>query len=175
MAEVDQFSEQQIAEIFSNGAVGIDLGTTYSAVAAITEAGRVEVLTNAEGALTTPSIVLFDESGETIVGEQARRLARGQPTAVIECAKRFMGDRTANRGSSAATRTHRRRSPRLSSEGSSKDASERLGREVKSAVITVPAWFNDDARQATKRAAEHVGLNVLGILSEPKPRRSRMR
>lgn len=160
------FSKEQVRQIFESGAVGIDLGTTYSAVAAINNAGQVEILSNAEGALITPSVVLFDEDGTTVVGEQAKRIGQGQSHRVVECAKRLMGQKNME---------YEIAGKRYSPEGISaillgkliKDASERLGRQVKSAVITVPAWFNDDARQATLRAGKASGLNVLGILSEP--------
>ncbi len=160
------FSKEQVRQIFESGAVGIDLGTTYSAVAAINNAGQVEILTNAEGALITPSVVLFDEDGTTVVGEQAKRIGQGQSHRVVECAKRLMGQKNME---------YEIAGKRYSPEGISaillgkliKDASERLGRQVRSAVITVPAWFNDDARQATLRAGKASGLNVLGILSEP--------
>ena len=162
----DQFSEKELGEIFRAGAVGIDLGTTYSAVAAISDAGRVEILVNSDGALTTPSVVLFDAEGDTLVGDQAKNVGQGQAERVVECVKRVMGDPEIAYEIAGQTYTP---------EGISaiilgklvKDASERLGREVKSAVITVPAWFNDDARQATLRAGQAAGLHVLGILSEP--------
>ncbi|MFH1676749.1 MAG: Hsp70 family protein, partial [bacterium] len=138
----DEVTKEQIDEIFSGGAVGIDLGTTYSAVSAVNDAGRVEVLTNFEGALTTPSIVLFDEDGGTIVGDQARQIGQGQARNVVECVKRAMGNSDMKYDILGTT---------YSPEGISaiilgkliRDASERLGRPVKSAVITTPAWFND--------------------------------
>ena len=166
MAFADQFTADQIEEIFKHGAVGIDLGTTYSAVAAISDAGQVEVLTNSEGSLITPSVVLFDEDSSIIVGEQAKMVGQGMGDRVVECAKRVMGNPDIQYEIDGQVYTP---------EGISaiilgkliKDASERLSREIKSAVITVPAWFNDDARQATSRAGQAAGLNVLGILSEP--------
>ena len=164
----DEITKEQIDEIFSGGAVGIDLGTTYSAVATINEAGRPEVLTNFEGALTTPSIVLFDESGETIVGERARDLGQGQASNVVECVKRAM---------LTPQMEYNIKGKKFTPVGISsiilskliKDASERLGKDrpVKSAVITTPAWFNNEARAATREAGEKAGLVVLGILSEP--------
>jgi len=166
MAYTDQFAAEQIKEILKNGAVGIDLGTTYSAVAAISDVGTVEVLSNSEGDLTTPSVVLFDEDGTTIVGEQAKQTGQGQADRVVECAKRamctpgFEYDIAGQKYTPIGIST-------LILNKLAKDASERLGRDVKSAVITVPAWFNDDARQATRKAGELAGLTVLGILSEP--------
>lgn len=167
MAGASQFTRDELKDIFASASVGIDLGTTYSAVAVISDtSGLPDVLTNAEGSLTTPSVVLFDEDGTTIVGEEAKNVGQAQSDRVIECVKRFMGNPETQYEIDGKVFTP---------EGISaiilgklvRDASERLGRQVKSAAITVPAWFNDDARQATARAGRAAGLHVLGILSEP--------
>lgn len=166
MVYADQYTSEQAEEILANGAVGIDLGTTYSAVASITDSGSVEVLSNADGQLTTPSVVLFDEDGTTIVGEQAKEVGQGQAEGVVDCAKRAMGipDFEYRVGGQIYTPIG---ISAIILNKLVKDAAERLGREVKSAVITVPAWFNDHARQATLQAGQLAKLNVLGILSEP--------
>ena len=167
MAGTSQFTRDELEEIFAHASVGIDLGTTYSAVAVISDTGGVpDVLTNSDGSLTTPSVVLFDEDGATIVGEEAKNVGQGQSDRVIECVKRFMGNPETK---------YEIDGKEFTPEGISaiilgkliRDASERLGRQVKSAAVTVPAWFNDDARQATARAGKAAGLHVLGILSEP--------
>ena len=161
-----EFTSEEVIEILSNGAVGIDLGTTYSAVAAINEAGSVEVLLNFEGTLTTPSIVLFDEDGSTIVGEMARNLGQGQARNVVERVNRFMVNPEIKYNI-----LDKEYSPEVISaiilKKLIRDASERIGRFVKSAVIATPAWFNSEARAATCRAGQIAGLNVLGLLSEP--------
>ena len=166
MAFSDQFSQEQIQEVLESGAVGIDLGTTYSAVAAISEAGIVEVITNSDGRTTTPSVVLFDEDGSTLVGEQAKVLGQGQPDRVVECAKRAMGMEGFEYEISGQIYTPIGISAIILKKLVA-DASERLRREVKSAVITTPAWFKNEARQATMEAGKMANLHVLGILSEP--------
>lgn len=166
MAELDPLTEEQLDEIFEHGVVGIDLGTTYSAVAAISEAGLPEVLANREGSLITPSVVLFDEDGATLVGEVAKSVGQAQRDRVVECAKRFMGNPETRYEIAGSIYTP---------EGISgiilaklvRDASDRLGCPVRSAAITVPAWFGHDAKQATLRAGRAAGLHVLGIVSEP--------
>jgi len=166
MAELEPLTEEQLDDIFEHGVVGIDLGTTYSAVAAISEAGLPEVLANREGSLITPSVVLFDEDGTTLVGEVAKSVGQAQRDRVVECAKRFMGNPATRYEIAGSVYTP---------EGISgiilaklvRDASERLGCPVRSAAITVPAWFGHDAKQATLRAGRAAGLHVLGIVSEP--------
>src|SRR4051812_9517568 len=168
-------------------AVGIDLGTTNSVVAATMEGGQAEVIPNAEGQRTTPSVVAFTEDGQRLVGQVARRQAILNPEATIYSAKRFIGrkwgevDEEAKtvsfkvvRGSSDAVRFEVRGKQYAPEEISAEilrklagDAAKTLGEKVTEAVITVPAYFNDAQRQATKDAGRIAGLEVLRIINEP--------
>src|SRR5215469_1658790 len=167
-------------------AVGIDLGTTNSVIAA-TEAGRPIVIPNAEGSRTTPSVVGFTEAGERLVGQLARRQAILNPQGTIYSAKRFIGrryDEVASErqavsfdvvpGPDGAVRFDVRGKLYAPEEISAlvlrklvTDASNYLGERVTEAVITVPAYFNDAQRQATKDAGRIAGLEVLRIINEP--------
>ena len=144
--------------------VGIDLGTTNSVVS-ILEAGEPTVIANAEGALTTPSIVAFSKSGERLVGAPAKRQAVLNPDRTYTSIKRHMGTdyRTEVDGVSYT-------SEQISAMILQKlktDAEAYLGESVTKAVITVPAYFNDAQRTATKNAGEIAGLEVLRIINEP--------
>lgn len=144
--------------------IGIDLGTTNSVVA-VMEGGKPTVIANAEGSRTTPSIVGFSKTGERLVGQLAKRQAIVNPDKTIASIKRHMGDNykvtidgkdyTPQEISSMILR-------KLAD-----DASAYLGEKVTSAVITVPAYFNDAQRQATKDAGKIAGLDVLRIVNEP--------
>ena len=144
--------------------IGIDLGTTNSVVA-VMEGGKPTVIANAEGSRTTPSIVGFSKTGERLVGQLAKRQAIVNPDKTIASIKRHMGenykvniegkDYTPQEISSMILR-------KLAD-----DASNYLGEKVTSAVITVPAYFNDAPRQATKDAGKIAGLDVLRIVNEP--------
>ncbi|MBR1460633.1 molecular chaperone DnaK [bacterium] len=144
--------------------IGIDLGTTNSVVA-VMEGGKPTVIANAEGSRTTPSIVGFSKTGERLVGQLAKRQAIVNPDKTIASIKRHMGDNykvtidgkdyTPQEISSMILR-------KLAD-----DASNYLGEKVTSAVITVPAYFNDAQRQATKDAGKIAGLDVLRIVNEP--------
>ncbi|HQZ14499.1 MAG TPA: molecular chaperone DnaK [Acidimicrobiia bacterium] len=145
-------------------AVGIDLGTTNSVVAFL-EAGEPVVLPNSEGARTTPSVVAFSKSGEVLVGEVAKRQAITNPDRTIRSVKRHMGTdwdiqiddkKYTSQEISARTLMKLKR-----------DAESYLGDTVTQAVITVPAYFDDSQRQATKEAGEIAGLEVLRIINEP--------
>ncbi len=145
-------------------AVGIDLGTTNSVVSVL-EGGEPTVITHAEGARTTPSVVAFSKSGEVLVGEVAKRQAVTNPDHTIMSVKRHIGtDWTADVDGKKYT-------PQEISGyilGKLKrDAEAYLGEPVTDAVITVPAYFNDAQRQATKDAGQVAGLNVLLIINEP--------
>ena len=144
--------------------VGIDLGTTNSCVA-VMEGGKPQVIANAEGGRTTPSVVGFSKSGERLVGEMAKRQAVSNPERTIISIKREMG--TDHR----VEVDDKKFSPEEISAmilGKLKaDAESYLGEEVKQAVITVPAYFNDSERQATKNAGTIAGLEVLRIINEP--------
>jgi molecular chaperone DnaK len=146
-------------------AVGIDLGTTNSCVAVV-EAGEPTVLINAEGGRVTPSIVHFSKTGEILVGEPAKRQAILSPERTVRSVKRLMGQRT-----TAITVDGRDYTPEQISamilEKLVRDASTYLGERVRQAVITVPAYFDDAQRTATKHAGEIAGLEVLRIINEP--------
>ena len=166
--------------------IGIDLGTTNSCVAVI-EGGEPTVIANDEGRRTTPSIVGFMDKGERKVGDPAKRQAITNPTRTISSIKRFMGRRYAEvteelkrvsykitRGDNDTIRVDidgRNYTPQEISaivlQKMKKTAEDFLGYEVTEAVITVPAYFNDSQRQATKEAGEIAGLTVKRIINEP--------
>ncbi|OAH14264.1 molecular chaperone DnaK [Streptomyces jeddahensis] len=150
-------------------AVGIDLGTTNSVVAVL-EGGEPTVIPNAEGARTTPSVVAFAKNGEVLVGEVAKRQAVTNVERTARSVKRHMGDahwRFPEQGSVDGTRyTAQELSARILQK-LKRDAESYLGENVTDAVITVPAYFDDAQRQATKEAGEIAGLKVLRIINEP--------
>jgi molecular chaperone DnaK len=145
-------------------AVGIDLGTTNSVVSVL-EGGEPTVIANAEGARTTPSVVAFSKTGEVLVGEVAKRQAVTNVERTITSVKRHMGtdwhvaidDKSYNAQEISARVLGKLK----------RDAEQYLGEPVTDAVITVPAYFNDAERQATKDAGQIAGLNVLRIVNEP--------
>jgi molecular chaperone DnaK len=146
-------------------AVGIDLGTTNSCVAVL-EAGEPVVIANAEGARTTPSVVAFAKNGEVLVGEVAKRQAVTNPDRTIRSIKRHMGDASYKVTIDDKSFTPQEISARVLGK-LKRDAEAYLGEKVTDAVITVPAYFNDSQRQATKEAGEIAGLNVSRIINEP--------
>ena len=168
--------------------IGIDLGTTNSCVA-IMEGGEVRVIENSEGARTTPSIIAFSESGERLVGQSAKRQAVTNPTNTLFAVKRLMGRRyddplvakdkgmvpyeivRGDNGDAWVQARGEKYSPSQISAfilGKMKETAEAyLGETVSQAVITVPAYFNDSQRQATKDAGRIAGLEVLRIINEP--------
>ena len=168
--------------------VGIDLGTTNSAIA-VMEGGNPTVIVNAEGARLTPSVVGFSKNGERLVGQLARRQAVLNPENTVYSIKRFMGRRydeiKEERGrvpykvSSSPSNGVRFDVPATAKDYSPEeisamilqkmkiDAEKFLGESVTQAVITVPAYFNDSQRQATKDAGRIAGLEVLRIINEP--------
>ena len=168
-------------------AVGIDLGTTNSVVAATMEGGQAEVIPNAEGGRVTPSVVAFTEDGQRLVGQVAKRQAILNPEATVYSAKRFIGRRFDEvdeeskivsykvvAGPNGAVRFEIRGKQHAPEEISAlvlrklaEDAGKFLGERVTEAVITVPAYFNDAQRQATKDAGKIAGLEVLRIINEP--------
>jgi molecular chaperone DnaK len=168
-------------------AVGIDLGTTNSVVAATMEGGQAEVIPNSEGARVTPSVVAFTDDGQRLVGQVAKRQAILNSEATIYSAKRFIGrkwgevDEEAKivsykvvKGENDAVRFEVRGKQYAPEEISAQvlrkladDAAKFLGEKVTEAVITVPAYFNDAQRQATKDAGKIAGLEVLRIINEP--------
>ena len=168
-------------------AVGIDLGTTNSAVAAVMEGGHAEIIPNSEGGRVTPSVVAFTEDGQRLVGQVARRQAILNPEATIYSAKRFIGRKWNEveeearmvsykvvRGDDDAVRFEVRGKQYAPEEIAAEilrkltaDAAKHLGEKVNEVVITVPAYFNDAQRQATKDAGTIAGLTVLRIINEP--------
>jgi molecular chaperone DnaK len=167
-------------------AVGIDLGTTNSVIAAV-EAGQPTVIANSEGSRTTPSVVAFTDQGERLVGQLARRQSILNPKATIYSAKRFIGRRYNEVESELTAVTYdvvpgpedavrfKIRDKLYAPEEISalvlrklaEDAAKFLGERVTEAVVTVPAYFNDAQRQATKDAGRIAGLDVLRIINEP--------
>ena len=145
--------------------IGIDLGTTHSVVA-VMEGGEPTVITNQEGSRLTPSVVGFAKNGERLVGQLAKRQAVSNPDRTISSIKRHMGE-----GSYRVTVDDKKYSPEEISamilQKLKADAEAYLGETVSQAVITVPAYFNDSQRQATKDAGKIAGLEVLRIVNEP--------
>ena len=166
--------------------IGIDLGTTNSCMAVL-EGGEPTVIENAEGGRTTPSVVAFTQGGERLVGTVAKRQAVTNPTNTVFSIKRFMGRKEAEvkeeerivpfeviAGPGGAARVKagggEHSPPEISAMILQKlkaDAEAYLGEPVDSAVVTVPAYFNDDQRQATKEAGKIAGLDVKRIINEP--------
>lgn len=147
-------------------AVGIDLGTTNSVVSVL-EGGEPTVITNAEGARTTPSVVAFAKNGEVLVGEVAKRQAVTNVDRTIRSVKRHMG--TDWKIELDGKNFNPQQMSAFILQKLKRDAEAYLGEKVTDAVITVPAYFNDSERQATKEAGEIAGLNVLRIVNEPTP------
>ncbi|RLB87618.1 MAG: molecular chaperone DnaK, partial [Deltaproteobacteria bacterium] len=169
--------------------IGIDLGTTNSCVAVMEAGGEVKIITNSEGGRTTPSIVALTEGGERVVGQTAKRQAVTNPENTIFGVKRLIGRKFSSKeiqmdipnlpyiieaASNGDTRINLRGKQHSPAEVSSfilgnikKTAEDYLGEEVTEAVITVPAYFNDSQRQATKDAGKIAGLTVKRIINEP--------
>jgi molecular chaperone DnaK len=145
--------------------VGIDLGTTYSAIAVVNDYGKAEILPNREGERITPSVILFDDESP-LVGSIAKRSAAASPDDVIQLIKRQMGNPAfcfpTDYGDISPEEASAVILKRLA-----EDASTMLGEPVTDAVITVPAYFNDAQRKSTMDAGEIAGLNVLRIINEP--------
>ena len=144
--------------------IGIDLGTTNSCVA-VMEGGEPVVIANSEGARTTPSVVGFTKTGDRLVGQVAKRQAITNPENTVASIKRFMGT------DHKVTLNGKEYTPQQVSamilQKLKADAEAYLGEPVTEAVITVPAYFNDSQRQATKDAGTIAGLNVKRIINEP--------
>ncbi|WP_438484075.1 molecular chaperone DnaK [Streptomyces sp. S186] len=150
-------------------AVGIDLGTTNSVVSVL-EGGEPTVIANAEGARTTPSVVAFAKGGDVLVGEIAKRQAVTNVERTCRSVKRHMGDAQWHFPESGDIDGKRYTAQEISARVLQKlkrDAENYLGEEVTDAVVTVPAYFNDSQRTATKEAGEIAGLKVLRIVNEP--------
>jgi molecular chaperone DnaK len=145
-------------------AVGIDLGTTNSVIS-ILEGGEPKIISNAEGHRTTPSVVAFAKNGEVLVGDQAKRQAITNPDRTVRSVKRHMGSDW-----SIEIDGKQYNSQEISArilQKLKRDAEAYLGEDVKEAVVTVPAYFGDAQRQATKEAGQIAGLEVLRIVNEP--------
>ncbi|MFW5917609.1 MAG: Hsp70 family protein, partial [Halorubrum sp.] len=148
----------------SNKILGIDLGTTNSAFA-VMEGDEPEIIANAEGDRTTPSVVAFADDGERLVGKPAKNQAVQNPDRTIQSIKRHMGedDYTVEIGDDEYTPEQ---VSAMILQKIKRDAEEYLGDDVEKAVITVPAYFNDKQRQATKDAGEIAGFEVERIVNE---------
>mgnify|MGYP000733851122 CR=1 FL=1 len=166
--------------------IGIDLGTTNSCVS-VMEGNEPVVIPNAEGKRTTPSVIAFVEGGEIKVGDPAKRQAVTNPTKTVYSIKRFMGNKYSESSNELKNLAYKvvkgdNDTPRIDIDGRlyspqelsamtlqkmKKTAEDYLGQEVSRAVITVPAYFNDAQRQATKEAGEIAGLKVERIINEP--------
>jgi molecular chaperone DnaK len=146
-------------------AVGIDLGTTNSVVAVL-EGGEPVVIPNAEGSRTTPSVVGFSKTGEVLVGEVAKRQAITNPERTVRSVKRHMGDNSWRINIDGKQYSAQEISARILQK-LKRDAESYLGTAVTQAVITVPAYFDDAQRTATKEAGQIAGLEVLRIINEP--------
>ncbi|MBI4729852.1 MAG: molecular chaperone DnaK, partial [Acidobacteria bacterium] len=146
-------------------AVGIDLGTTNSVVAVL-EGGEPTVVANAEGGRTTPSVVAFSKAGEILVGEVAKRQAITNPDRTVRSIKREMGRKDWHLDIDGKKWTPQEVSSQVLVK-LKRDAESYLGSKITQAVITVPAYFDDSQRQATKEAGEIAGLEVLRIINEP--------
>jgi len=146
--------------------IGIDLGTTYSCVAYIDEYGKPAVLQNSDGKFTTPSAVYFENEENIVVGEEAKNVSKIYPDRVVECVKRSMGDPAY----SFTVDGKQYRPEEISAYILRKlclDASRALGETITDVIITCPAYFGNNQREATKTAGELAGLNVRHILNEP--------
>lgn len=151
-------------------AIGIDLGTTYSAVSIMNETGMTEILDNQDGDKLTPSVVFFqsfDGNDEPLVGIQAKNLAATQPENVVQYVKRQMGDPNWRFDSLSDISYSAEEISAIILRRLKEGAENALGEEVTDVVITVPAYFDDARRTATKQAGEMAGLNVLRVLNEP--------
>nr|WP_274528672.1 molecular chaperone DnaK [Paenibacillus piscarius] len=164
MAEAPGFTLSLRRHITVSKVIGIDLGTTNSCVA-VMEGGEAVVIPNPEGARTTPSVVGFKKDGERIVGETAKRQAITNPDRTIASIKRHMG--TNHKESIDGKDYSAQEISAMILQKLKSDAEAYLGQPVTQAVITVPAYFNDSQRQATKDAGKIAGLEVLRIVNEP--------
>ncbi|PNG99907.1 Stromal heat shock-related protein, chloroplastic, partial [Tetrabaena socialis] len=180
-------SRRMAVNVRAEKVVGIDLGTTNSAVAAM-EGGKPTIITNAEGGRTTPSVVAFTKTGDRLVGQIAKRQAVVNPENTFFSVKRFIGRRMTEVGSESKQVPYqvtedggnvKIKCPHAGKDFAPEeisaqvlrklvaDAAKFLNDKVEKAVITVPAYFNDSQRQATKDAGKIAGLEVLRIINEP--------
>src|SRR5262245_35717433 len=146
--------------------LGIDLGTTFSAMAIVTEFGKPEIIANSEGFPTTPSVVHFYDEDACVVGEEAVKMVVIDPENVVRFVKRHMGEEDFTLDFFGRSYTPQEISA-LILRKLKEDAEELLGREIRDAVVTVPAYFHSAQRGATAEAGTIAGLNVLSIINEP--------
>jgi molecular chaperone DnaK len=146
--------------------IGIDLGTTFSAVAHLNDSGMPEILANQEGERTTPSVVFFDASGIPVVGQAARNIARTEPDRVVQFIKRQMGNSSWLVNIDGIDYVPEAISACILKKLKN-DAEDRLGTPVERAVISVPAYFKDGAKSATHKAGEIAELDVVALVNEP--------
>jgi molecular chaperone DnaK len=146
--------------------VGIDLGTTFSAIAYINDYGKPEIIPNLEGDRTTPSAIFFEDDGTPIVGKQALNRAMISPERIVRFFKRDMGDPSFRFNVDGQDFTPESLSAIILKKLKN-DAEERLGKQINKAVISVPAYFKDAPREATRQAGEIAGLEVVRIINEP--------
>jgi len=149
-----------------NKIYGIDLGTTYSCIAYVDEHGKPVVVPNADNDLTTPSVVYFDSPGNIVVGETAKEVAETYPTQVVSTVKRVMGDTLWEFEYDGHIYTPQEISSHILRKVVA-DAEANTGHQIKDVVITVPAYFGVNQKEATKQAGELAGLNVLYVIPEP--------
>lgn len=147
-------------------ALGIDLGTTFSAMAVLNENGEAEILANREGERITPSVVLFEEDGP-VIGTLAKQNAADDALSVCQFVKRKMGERTTAFRSADGQKFSPEEISALILKRLKEDAEELFGEQIDKAVITVPAYFNDAQRKATEDAGAIAGLNVAAVINEP--------
>ena len=149
-----------------NKVYGIDLGTTYSCIAHVDEHGKATVINNSDNELTTPSVVYFESDDNIVVGKEAKEVAEIYPNQVASTIKRVIGDPEWKFSYNEKEYS----SQEISSfilEKVVKDAMENIGEDIKNVVITVPAYFGINQKEATKQAGELAGLTVLAVIPEP--------
>jgi molecular chaperone DnaK len=146
--------------------VGIDLGTTFSAIAHVNEHGKPEIIPNREGERTTPSVIFFEEDGNPIVGSEARNQAITEPRRTIRFVKREMGNPSYRANIDGKDYFPEDLSAMILKKLKN-DAEASLGKEISKAVISVPAYFKDAQREATRQAGQIAGLEVIRIVNEP--------
>lgn len=147
--------------------VGIDLGTTFSAVARVNKNGVAEILVNRDGERVTPSVVMFEGDSQAIVGDQAKDNSVMDPLDVVQFVKRQMGNKKFSFETDSGKVLTAEEISAIILKRLKEDAENDTGEKVDGAVITVPAYFNDAQRTATKDAGKIAGLNVIGMINEP--------
>lgn len=146
--------------------VGIDLGTTFSAIARVTNEGEAEIITNRDGERTTPSVVMFEE-GSVVIGEQAKDNSITDPDEVCQFVKRQMGNKDFSFDASETQKYTAEDISAMILKRLKEDAEAYCSEKIDGAVITVPAYFDDAQRKATQDAGKIAGLNVIGTINEP--------